>query len=48
MKSGTIEIVVALFVLFVALLDPQVSLVIAIAALIALGIYHWKGEKRVK
>lgn len=37
--EGTLTILAALFVLFSAMLDPQVSVAITIAALLGLGIY---------
>ncbi|HZD42552.1 MAG TPA: hypothetical protein VE134_00700 [Methanomicrobiales archaeon] len=44
-KEGTIAILAALLVLFSAMLDPIISVVLAVAALFALGIYHLKGER---
>jgi hypothetical protein len=37
--EGTIAILAALLVLFSAMLDPRVSVVVSIAALGALGVY---------
>jgi hypothetical protein len=37
--EGTLAIVAAFFVLFSAMLDPRVSTIIAITALVVLGIY---------
>jgi hypothetical protein len=39
-KAGTLEIAAAILVLFTAMLDPKVSLVIALACLIGLGLFH--------
>jgi hypothetical protein len=39
-QEGTLEILVAIFVMFSAMLDPKISLAISITALAALGI--WK------
>lgn len=39
--EGTINIVAALLVLFSAMLDPRVSVVLAIAALVGLAIYKF-------
>lgn len=38
--EGTIAIVAALLVLFSAMWDPRISVVVAIVALAALGIYR--------
>jgi hypothetical protein len=37
--EGTIAIIVALFVLFSAMWDPRVSILISILALLGLGVY---------
>lgn len=37
--QGTIEVLAALLVLFSAMWDPRISVVVAIAALVGLGIY---------
>jgi hypothetical protein len=39
-KEGTLEIAAAILVLFTAMLDPKISLIIAAAALIGLGLFH--------
>lgn len=39
--EGTINILAALFVLFSAMLDPYVSIVIAVVALVSLAIYKF-------
>jgi hypothetical protein len=45
-KEGIISMVAALLVLFSAVLDPLVSLIIAFVALFALGVYDlWQGKK---
>lgn len=38
--EGTFSILAALLVLFSTMLDPRVSMVLAVVALIALGAYH--------
>ena len=38
--EGIVSMLAALLVLFSAMLNPMVSMVIAVAALIALGTYH--------
>jgi hypothetical protein len=40
-KAGTLEITAAILVLFTALLDPKISLVLAVAALVGLGLFHF-------
>jgi hypothetical protein len=37
--EGTLAIVAAFFVLFSAMLDPRISLTIAVAAMVVFGIY---------
>ncbi len=39
--EGTISIIAALFVLFSAMLDPRVSVIVAVFALVALAIYKF-------
>jgi hypothetical protein len=39
-KEGTLEIIAALLVLFTAMLDPKISLVLAIVVLAAFGLSH--------
>jgi hypothetical protein len=39
--EGTIAIVVAFFVLFSALWDPRISVVVSVVALAALGLYKF-------
>jgi len=39
--EGVIAILAALLVLFSTMLDPKVSMTIAVAALFALGAYHF-------
>ena len=40
-QEGTLSIVAAIVVLFSAMLDPQVSIVVAIAALVLFSIYKF-------
>ena len=39
--EGSLAILAALLVLFSAMLDPRVSVILAVAALIALGVYKF-------
>ena len=39
-KEGLLEIGAAILVLYTAMLDPNISFVIAAAALVGLGLYH--------
>jgi hypothetical protein len=39
-RAGLLEILAAILVLFSAMLDPKVSLVLAVAALVGLGLFH--------
>ena len=39
--EGTIAILAALFVLFGAMLDPRISIVAAVASLVAFGLYRF-------
>jgi hypothetical protein len=43
--EGTLAIVAALFVLFSALWDPRISVIVAVVALAALGIYQFVPSK---
>lgn len=40
-KTGTISVLAALLVLFSAMIDPKVSMIVAAAALICLGVHHF-------
>ena len=44
--QGIISIVVALIVLFSAMWEPRVSLVVAVVALLGLGIWQMVGTKQ--
>jgi hypothetical protein len=43
--EGILAIVAAFFVLFSAMLDPRISIIIAIAALVALSIYKLRSAR---
>jgi hypothetical protein len=44
--EGTIAIVAALVVLFSAMWDPRISVVVAVVALVALGVYRFVQKDR--
>lgn len=43
--EGTLAILAALFVLLSAMWDPRISLIISVAALVALGIYEYRRKE---
>lgn len=44
-NQGTASILAAMLVLFTAMLAPMASVLLAVAALIALGILSWKKNR---
>lgn len=44
--QGTVEILAALLVLFTAMLDPRVSVVLSVAFLIGLGVYQFAASRK--
>ena len=47
-KEGTIAILAAFLVLLSAMMDPRVSVALAVAGLLALGIYKWVQKRPVE
>ena len=43
--EGTLAIIASLFVLMSAMLDPRISVILSVAALLGLGIYKF-GQKQ--